>query len=214
MHNPPVRTSFSRLSTLTLVIVTLLGACSKPEPADPVATAPAKYELKDIRYFLSQNDRVDTTTLQLKGLSVQNTSAVLSTQQVEEGFSELVKRSRFIIDPTMQLPKEVDLSKFEVNVPEHWYGNGLFGRSIDTYSFSAIEQQKPYGFNSNGLLTVKIPPKSKLDISRQITAYQLACSFDATLENTTTGQRYSLRGKWEGLLQYDNPSTTLKQSAL
>lgn len=214
MNNPLVKTSFSRVSALILVIVTLLSACSKPEPVDPVATAPAKYKLKDIRYFFSQNDRVDTTTLQLKGLSVQNSSTVLSTQQVEEGFDELVKTSRFIIDPTIQLPKEVDLSNFDVNVPEHWYSNGLFGLSVDAYSFSAVEQQKPYGFNSKEMLTVKIPPKSQLDISRQIIAYQLVCSFDAILENTTTGQRYSLRGKWDGLLQYDNPSTTLKQSAL
>ncbi|SFC92982.1 hypothetical protein [Spirosoma endophyticum] len=130
MNNPLVKTSFSRVSALILVIVSLLIACSKPESADPAATIPARYELKDIRYFLSQNDRVDTTTLQLKGLSVQNPSTVLSTQQVEEGFGELVKTSRFIVDPTIQLPKEVDLSKFDVNVPEHWYGNGLFGLSV------------------------------------------------------------------------------------
>lgn len=214
MNNQLSRTHFARLSILGLIIANLLSACSKPEPADPVPIIPAQYELKGIRYFFNQGDRVDTTTLQLKGSSVQNPGTILSTQQVEEGFGGLVKTSRFTIDPTIQLPKEVDLSKFDVSVPEHWYGNELFGRSIETYSLSAIEQQKPYGFDSERMLTITIPPKSKLDISRQITAYKLACSFDGILENTATGQRYSLRGKWNGLLQYANPSTTLKQSAL
>lgn len=214
MNNQPVKTDFVRLATLSLFIATLLSACSKPEPADPISAKPAQYELKDIRYFLNQGDRVDTTTLQLKGSSVQNLSLILSTQQVEEGFGELVKTSRFIIDPTSQLPNGVDLSRFDVPVPEHWYGSGLFDRSVETYSLSTIEQQKPYGFDPNRMLTINIPPKSKIDISRQITAYQLTCSFDGIVENTITGQRYPLRGKWKGLLQYDNSSTTLKQSAL
>lgn len=214
MDNQLVRTHLNRFSTLSLVIVILASACSKPELVSSIPAAPAQYELKDIRYFFNQGDRVDTTTLQLKGSSLQNPGTALSTQQVEEGFGELVKTSWFTIDPASQLPKEADLSKFDVSVPQHWYGNGLFDRSIETYSLSATEQQKPYGFDPKRMLTVKIPPKSKIDISRQITAYQLACSFDGILENTTTGQRYRLRGKWKGLLQYANPTTTLKESAL
>lgn len=214
MNNPLVRTHFARLSTLSLIVATLLSACSKPEPVDAVSAAPAQYELKGIRYFIAQGDRVDTTTLQLEGSSVQNPGTILFTQQVEEGFGQLVKTSQFIIDLTTQLPKEVDLSRFYVSVPEHWYGNELFDHSIETYPLNAIEQQKPYGFDPNRMVTVNIQPKSKLDISRQITAYQLTCSFDGFLENTTTGQRYSFKGKWKGLLQYANPSTTMKESAL
>lgn len=45
-------------------------------------------------------------------------------------------------------------------------------------------------------------------------AYQLICSFEGILENTATGQRYGLKGKWEGLLQYNSMEVTLKQSAL
>ncbi|MFD2938395.1 hypothetical protein, partial [Spirosoma flavum] len=199
---------------LSLVIATLLSACSKPQAVHPVPATPVQYELKDIRYFFNQGDRVDTTKLQLKGSSVQNTSTLIATQQVEERFGELVKTSLFSLDPTSQVPQDVDLSKFAVSVPEHWYGNGLFDRSIETYWLSSIEQQKPYGFDQQGLLTVKIPPQSKIDISRQITAYQLACSFSGILENTSTGERYRLSGKWTGILQYANPTTTLKESAL
>lgn len=214
MQNQLVRTHLVRFSALSLVITSLLSACSRPQPVDPVSASPAQYELKDIRYFFNQGDHVDTTMLQLKGASVQNTGTLVSTQQVEERFGELVKTSLFSLDPTSQVPQDVDLSKFAVSVPEHWYGNGLFDRSTETYWLSAIEQQKPYGFDAQGLLTVKIPPKSRIDISRQITAYQLACSFSGILENTTTGQRYRLSGKWTGILQYANPTTTLKESAL
>lgn len=206
------RTYVSRFSILSLTIFVLLSACSKPEPVEP--NVAAQYELKDVRYFFDSGDHVDTTTLQLKGSSVQNPGTILSTQQVEGGFAELVKTSRFIIDPTIQLHKEIDLSTFDVSVPQHWYGNGLFGRSIETYSLSAIQQQKPYGFDPKPVLTVKIPPKSKIDISRQVDAYRLACSFEGIVENTTTGQRYRLQGKWEGILQYNNPTVTLKESAL
>lgn len=214
MNNLPDSTSFARGSVFSLVFAILLSACSKPEQADPLVPVPAQYELKTMRYYFNQGDGVDTTTLQLKALSVQNPGSVMATQQVEEGFGELVKTSLFTIDPTSQVPKEIDLSTFSVSVPEHWYGNGLFDRSIETYSISPSQQQKPYGFDSKGLLTVKIPPNSRIDISRQVTAYQLACSFEGLVENITTGQQYRFKGKWKGVLQYAHPSTMLKESVL
>lgn len=125
-----------------------------------------------------------------------------------------MKTSQFSIDPASQLPKELDLSKLKVNVPQQWYGKGLFDSSVETYPLSPVEQQKPYGFDAQRMITVKIPPKSKLTISRQITAYRLSCSFKGILENTTTGQQYGLSARWTGLLKYANPSTTLKQSSL
>lgn len=207
-------TPFACGSVLSLVFVILLSACSKPEQADQLVPIPAQYEIKTMRYFFNQGDGVDTTTLQLKALSVQNPGSVMATQQVEEGFGELVKTSWFSVDPASQVPKEIDLSTFSVSVPEHWYGNGLFDRSIETYLISPFPQQKPYGFDSRGLLTVKIPPNSRIDISRQVKAYQLACSFEGLVENTATRQQYRFEGKWKGVLQYAHPSTTLTESVL
>ena len=201
------------LPLISLAILALINACSKPIPVEPNVVL-ARYELKDIRYFLKTGDGVDTTTLQLKGSSVQNSSSILSTQQLEEGFGNLTKTSLFNIDQSDQLPKEVDLGKFEVSVPQHWYGNGLFDRSVETYPLSSAQQQKPYGFDPKAMLTVKIPPATKIDISRQIDAYQLTCSFEGVLENIATGQRYNLKGTWKGLLQYNNPKVSLKESAL
>lgn len=209
-----VRTCLAYLFRLPLVTALLLGACSTPETVDTGFITAARYTLNDIRYFIAQGDRVDTTTRQLQGSSVQNPSTILATQQVEEGFGGLVKTSRFSLDPTSQVPAEVDLRKFEVSVPTHWYGNDLFERSVDTYLLSPMDQQKPYGFDPNRMVTIQIPASSKLDISRQITAYQLTCSFEGILANTTTGQRYRLSGKWTGLLQYANPVMSLKASAL
>lgn len=202
-----------RSIALSAMLIGLLSACSKP--ADPVVVpAPAQYTLKDIRYFFGAGDRVDTTTLYLKTTSVQNPGTVIATQQVAEGFGDLMKTSRFTIDPASQLPAGLDLGTLAVSVPQHWYGNGLFDRSLETYPLSTVQQQKPYGFDPGRLLTVRIAPNAKVAISRQITAYQLNCSFDGVVENVTTGQRYTLKGKWDGLLDYANPSTTLKESAL
>ena len=202
------------LSVISLTVATLVSACSKPTPVEPDAAPSARYELKDIRYFFKTGDRVDTTTLQLKGASVQNSSSTLSTQQLEEGFGDLAKTSLFIVDLQTQLPKGVNLEKLEVSVPQRWYGNGLFDRSTETYPLSSVQQQKPYGFDPKAVLTIKVPPASRIDVSRQIDAYQLTCSFDGVLENTTTGQRYDLKGTWKGLLQYNNPKVSLKESAL
>ncbi|MBD2754430.1 hypothetical protein [Spirosoma validum] len=169
-----------------------------------------------MRYYLGVGDRIDTTTQQLKGASVQNPSSASSTQQVTEDLSELIKTSQFTLDPAAQLPIEFDLSKFEVHIPQEQYGNGSnsFVQSIDTYPLSSSQQQKPYVPNRGATSTINIPPKSKIDIIRQIDAYQLSCSFECILENTTSGQRYSLKGKWQGIFQYNNLDVTLKQSAL
>jgi hypothetical protein len=214
MNTQRQRALSAHVAWLGLFVVALLSACCKPESVDSIAPAPDQYVLKDIRYFVAQGDRVDTTTLQLKGSSVQNTGTVLTTRQVEESFGGLVKTSQFTLDPTTQLPQKVDLSQYVVSVPEHWYGNGRFDRSVETYPLSAVEQQKPYGFSQKSTLTVNIPPRSRIDISHQITAYQLTCSFEGSLENVTTGQRYRLKGNWTGILQYANPTTVLKESAL
>lgn len=214
MNTQLISKNLSLVSALILPVITLFNACTKPELAAPEIAPPTAYQLKGLRYFVDAGDRIDTTTLKLKGASVQNPSSMSSTQQVREDLSELVKTSRFTIDPTTQLPGEIDLSKFEVSVPQQWYSNGSFGQSIDTYSLSAAQQQKPYASNGESTSTINIPPKSRIDISRQIDAYQLTCSFEGLLENTTTGQRYPLKGKWQGLLRYNNLSVTLKQSAL
>ncbi|GAB3011655.1 hypothetical protein [Spirosoma pulveris] len=202
-------------ATFILTITTLIvSSCSKPESAEPHAILPTNYQLKDIRYFFDTGDRADTTILQLKGTSLQNPGSTSITQQVTEDLSELVKTSRFTIDPAIQLPKELDLNKLEVHVPQEWYGGSSLIQSIETYPLSSVQQQKPYAPNRGATSTIIIPPKSKIDIIRQIEAYYLLSSFECLLENKTTGQRYTLKGKWQGFLQYNNLAVTLKQSAL
>lgn len=216
MNTPRIRKHSFLVSPVILLVVTLISSCAKPELTEPDAVLPAHYQLKDIRYFLATSDRVDTITLPLKATSVQNPSSTSATQQVTEDLSELIRTSQFTLDPATQLPKALDLSQFEVHVPQERYGNGSNSlvQSIDTYPFSSSRQQKPYAPNGGATSTLVIPARSKIDIVRQIDAYQLTCSFEGLLENTTTGQRYLLTGKWAGIFQYNNLGVTLKQSAL
>lgn len=216
MNTKLIRKHQFLVSTLILLLAAFISSCSKPQPAEPDSVLLATYQVKDIQYFFYSGDRVDTTTVQLKGTSLRNPGSTSSTQQVTEDLSELVKTSQFTIDPTSQLPKELDLSKFEVHVPQEPYGHdrNTLVQSSETYPLSSSQQQKPYTSKTGATSTIIIPPKSKIDIIRQIDAYQLKCSFECLIENTTTGQRYLLKGKWQGLLQYNNLAVTLKQSAL
>ncbi|MGF7216636.1 hypothetical protein GGR92_002803 [Spirosoma lacussanchae] len=197
-----------------MIVAALLSSCTRPEPVAPGASTPHRYVLTNIRYFLDKGDYVDTTTIQLTGASVQNPGVSLVTQSIKEEPGELVKTSHFMIDSSVRLPEEIDLSTFAVSVPQHWYGNGLFGHTVETYPLSTTRQQKPYVSDPGRTIDINVPPRSRIDISRQIDAYQLTCSFDGMVENTTTGQRYRLTGKWKGLLRYNNMAVTLKQSAL
>jgi len=199
---------------LVLVVAALLSSCTSPESVVPGASTPHRYVLTNIRYFLDKGDYIDTTTVQLTGASVQNPGPSLIIQSIKEEPGELVKTSHFMIDSSVRLPKEIDLSAFDVSVPQHWYCNGLFGHTVETYPLSSTRQQKPYVSDSVRTMDINVPPRSRIDISRQIDAYHLTCSFEGMVENTTTGQRYKLTGKWKGLLRYNNRAVTLKQSAL
>ncbi|MBO0953299.1 hypothetical protein, partial [Fibrella forsythiae] len=117
-------TPLARLATLMALPLTLLTACSRPDLPEPGLVTPAQYSLKDIRYFLVQGEGVDTTIRHLPGTSVQNSGNLVATRQVEDGFGELVKTSRFTLEGTGQLPADVDLSSLRLRVPHHWYGNG------------------------------------------------------------------------------------------
>lgn len=204
----------TRFLPVSLAFTALLSACSKEETVAPTPVESNQYVLTDVRYSFAAGDHVDTTVVHLKELRVQNPSNTLSTQLVEAGFDELVKTSQFELEQNTSLPKEVDLSQFDLRVPQHWYSKASFDYSVATFPLSTTLHQRPYGFAAAQPMTVQIPAQSALMISRQIEAYHLACSFQAVLENTTTGQRYPLRGKWQGLLQYAHPAITLKQSPL
>ncbi|MFD2571027.1 hypothetical protein ACFSUS_10310 [Spirosoma soli] len=199
---------------LNVALAIGVSACSSPDKLEPQATPPAQYELTDVRYFLKPTDRVDTVTVKLKELSVQNLSNTLSTQQVESSFDELVRTSQFEVDQVNTLPKEVKLDKFAVRVPQNWYGQNLFDYYAEPFPLSPDPQQKPYGGYKNQVMTIRVPAKSKININRQIDAYYLTCSFEGTIQNKTTGQRYPLTGKWTGLLRYNNTLIDLKQSPL
>ncbi|OJW72911.1 MAG: hypothetical protein BGO59_09205 [Spirosoma sp. 48-14] len=195
-------------------LIVFSTACSTAPATEPLPNVPDQYEVRNIQYFLAPTDRIDTLTVQLKGINVQNPTNTLTTQQVEVTFDELVKTSQFSFDKTTPLPNQLDLTQIEVPVPRSWNGGNSFDFFSKKFPLSSIQQRQPYGANEKQTVAIKIPPKSSIAISRQIDSYLLTCSFQATIENKMTGQSFPLSGKWQGLLRYNNASTSLKESPL
>ncbi|RAK00083.1 hypothetical protein LX87_01781 [Larkinella arboricola] len=194
--------------------VSIFYSCSKPHKIEPeVVETPAEYELKDVRYFMDAGDRLDTVTVKREGMKLQNSTTILSTHQFDDNYEELVKTSQFEVDKST-VPADVKLDRFEVQVPERWYGEGSYGYFSEKFPLSSAEQQKPYGVYKKERLAINIPPNSTIVVDRQIDAYHLVCSFSGLIENKTTGQRYSLKGKWKGIVSYNNSSVSLNQYLL
>jgi len=213
MYQPCLRQLIPRL-TGGLLLSLLLNSCANSGQSEPAPTLPVAYDLTEVRYFLAGAAGLDTVTVSLPGLQVQNPSTTLTTQQVELGVTDLVKTSQFALAPSLQLPPDVELSSLRVQVPQEWDGKQPLSYFQAPFALSATPQQQPYGPYAQQLLTLQVPAKSKLDISRHLVAYHLSCSFQGLLVNKTTGQRYPVRGTWKGLLRYDQLSTTTTQSPL
>lgn len=106
------------------------------------------------------------------------------------------------------------MRQFSLPVPDHWEGPSSFANSVASFPLRPTPYQQPYGFAAAHRDTLRIPPTARLVIRRQIEAYHLTCSFQAVVQNTATGQRYPLQGKWHGLLAYGPPAVTLTEYPL
>ena len=212
MHQPSLRQLAPRL-TGGLLLSLLLSSCADSDQPEPTPIVPASYELTEVRYSVASAGGIDTVIVPLPGLQVQNSGNTLTTQQVELGVTDLVKTSQFALDASL-LPSGFELSSLTVPVPQEWGANGPISYFREPFPLSTTLQQQPYGPYAQQLLSVQLPPRSKLDISRHLAAYHLTCSFQGLLVNKATGQRYPLHGTWKGLLRYDKLSTTTTQSPL
>lgn len=212
MYQPSHRQPIPRV-TGGLLLSLLLSSCADSDQPEPTPIVPASYELTEVRYSVASAGGIDTVIVPLSGLQVQNSGNTLTTQQVELGVTDLVKTSQFTLDASL-LPPNVELSSLTVTVPQEWGTSGPLSYFREPFPLSATLQQQPYGPYAQQLLSVQLPPRSKLDISRHLEAYHLTCSFQGLLVNKATGQRYPLRGTWKGLLHYDKLSTTTTQLPL
>ncbi|NVO30324.1 hypothetical protein [Hymenobacter lapidiphilus] len=204
------------LSVAFSVLGGLLSACSKSEEVAP-ASPPATYALTDMRYFMAADDRIDSTTVLLKTISVQNPTDVLLTQQVEVDY-ELKKTSQFTIAQANPLPAQVKLGDFKVGVPTNLVGNTLLISPRYQFLLNATPQSKPYDLGYKQVMTIRVPPRSRIEVTSQVTALQLHCSFRG-LVNEETAQRYPAKqypveGKWQGLLYYHHFSVTFTEHPL
>lgn len=211
MKKPGLRRSLVVLSGCCSVF---FFSCSKSSNVEPDEVIPARFALKDVRYFKPATNGFDTVAVKLKGLTVTNPGEQIATQTVTATFDELVKTSTFEVTPPNALPREVKLSEFSIRVPERWYPDDSYGLFAETFPLSTQEQQKPYGSYQKETLNISIPPKSTIVVDRQIEAYHLTCSFSAVLENETTGERYPISGTWKGISHYNQASVKLTQHPL
>jgi hypothetical protein len=214
MFSPLARYNFLHFAALGLSLTLLASSCSKQSVVAPEEVFSAEYEIKDIRYFNSSNQRLDTVPVKLQSFVLKNPSALLTTQVLDAGYEELSKTSRFTINDQSLLPPGIKLENLLVHVPERWDEKGLYGYFSEKFSLSSAEQKKPYTAYKKETLTIKIPPKSEITLDRQIQSYLLTCSFSAMVENKSTGQQYTLTGSWKGISHYNNSSVSLTEHPL
>lgn len=203
--------------TIFLGLFMPLFSCTKqdvsPEGGESPTIEPV-YELIDMKYAMMDGDGIDTATLKLTGHEITNHGDVLTEQKVKINYDELVKKSLFEIDPSNTLPEGIVLDTFNVHVPSNWYGDGNYALYTTVFPLTAEEQEVPYVQPVEDVLTVSIPPGSRIVITAEIDAYTLKSSFRAVFKDRITGKQDTVTGKWIGTLRYNNSSIELKEHPL
>ncbi|REA58080.1 hypothetical protein DSL64_22100 [Dyadobacter luteus] len=188
-----------------------LASCSKPSRTEPEITPEADYQLKDIQYFMSDGDRIDTLMVGLGDTTIYNYSNAKLARKFTEDYSKLAKTSYFQVSEPNLLPADLYLEKFEVHVPSQLIADGSFSYFATKLPVSRDSVQVPYGKFWSDTVSINVPAKSKIVIDRSVQAHVINCSFKASIVNKTTGQNHEVRGSWKGLLRYDNLNTRLTE---
>lgn len=196
------------MSILSCTKESVLPENDESQRIDPV------YELIDMKYFLMDNDGIDTTTLKLTGNEINNYGHILSEQTVKINYDELVKQSLFEIDSSNTLPEGIVLDTFNVRVPSNWYEDGSYSLYDVLFPLTTEVRETPYIRSIEDVLTVRIPPRSQLVISAEIDAYNLKCSFRAVFKEQITGIQDTVNGRWSGILRYNSSSLKVKEYPL
>ncbi|SJN49854.1 hypothetical protein [Sphingobacterium sp. JB170] len=183
-------------------------SCSKGSVVPNVGeddTLANEYEIESLVYFLSDSDKIDTVKVNFDAEEFNNSSNTLKTVQQVETFNDLVKTSVFQLDKTGdELPHDLDIAQFEVNVPGVYYPDGTFSFYSERFSLSDTLVKEPYNYNNSFTLDLKVPANSKLIVKKSIDQHNMVCSFELVFRNKTTGEIITLNGKWRGVLRYFN----------
>ncbi|TYP97166.1 hypothetical protein BC792_10392 [Sphingobacterium allocomposti] len=210
---------YKQLFSLVVIGFLFLGSCSKdsldPEVDEDETILPHEYEMESLTYLLADDDKIDT--VKIKGGTEEFINPGNTPMEIQhvETFDDLVKTSFFKIDKEGgELPSDLDISKFKVNVPGVYYENGTFSYYPERFPMSDSEQREPYKRNSTFTFDLKIPAQSKLNFRKSIDRHDITCSFKLVIRNKTTGEKYNVDGKWQGVLRYFNESFSVDEEVL
>lgn len=205
--------------TIYLLLCLFLFSCKKdhlaPESDDMSDQAITHhYELKNIRYFLGDDDGIDTSVVKLPALAYTNeTSTPTGRKHIMKYNEQLKMQSAFVLD-TKQFPEGLILDTMLVKVPFDWYNDGSY--SFYTQAFPLVNgfKEVPYDDNSSETYEVTIPPHTKIQLTSTINKHRITCSFLAIFKDKTTGIQDTITGKWKGTLRYNYSKTKIEEYPL
>lgn len=204
-------------SAIFLGLYLSLFSCSKenvsPESEESQRVEPV-YELIEIKYSMMEGDGVDTATVKLPDVELSNAGNATTQQDIKVNYDELVKKSLFVIDSVDVFPDGLVLDTFKVNVPSDWYDDDSYSLYSAVFPLTIEEQEAPYVQSVEDVLTVKIPPISRVVITTEIDAYNLKCSFHAIFKDQITGKQDTINGRWNGTMRYNNSSIEVREFPL
>ena len=211
--------SYRQLLFLVATAFLFLSSCSKksldPEVEEDKTILPQEYEIERLTYFLADDDKIDT--VKIKGTIEEFTNpgnTLLEVQHVAT-FKDLVKTSFFEINMEEdELPLDLNITEFKVNVPAIYYEDGTFSYYSEAFAISNSEQREQYKNNSTFALDLSVPARSKLILAKSIDRHDIICSFKLIIRNSTTGEKYNVDGKWHGVLRYFNESFSVDEEML
>lgn len=203
--------------TFFCVFVLLATSCGKEEvqPHEEDVLEPvANYRLIELNYLMAETGSIDTNTVELPGFTILNPSDIASKQQITIDYESLMKRSQFTLDPSTSLPQGLSLDTIMVHVPSSWIGESDYSLYPTPFPLSQDIEEQPYESYGEKVFELTVPSGSKIEVRSEIDAYELTCAFTALLENTTTGERHTVEGSWNGLLRYNNSRTRVDEYPL
>ncbi|TYR35781.1 hypothetical protein FXV77_11920 [Sphingobacterium phlebotomi] len=211
--------SYRQLLFLIAITFLFLGSCSKksldPEVDEDETVLPHEYEIESLTYRLADDDKIDTVKIKWGTEEFTNPGNTLMEVQHVETFNDLVKTSLFEINlEEDELPLDLNITEFKINVPAVYYEDGTFSYYPEPFTISDSEQREQYKNNSTFTLDLKVPARSTLILGKSIDRHDIICSFKLVIRNKTTGDKYTVDGKWHGVLRYFNESFSVDEEIL
>lgn len=208
---------YRRISVWFLLCTLFAISCTKEseelipeeeEVPDPV------YKLIQSWYTMEPGDAIDTLLVNFRTQTVAN----ISPRPIEHTFTnssrDLLKRSSFLID-SVSVPPGLLLDSFLVRVPSNRLGENEFTLYPDMFPISRRETSQPL---SNPVIEEEfrttVQSYKELTFSGTVQERAMQSSFFAIFEDSLTGVRDTVTGKWKGTLNFGNTSMRVDERSL